>query len=203
MEHAPDVFYPRLYDAMNRAAGERRACLVDLHAAVHNDYCAALLAIDDRRAAQPASDGRTLAQVVGHIMEWDRYIILGAGELLAGLRWPQMMQYTGFLDVDGSTHSFSGIDDFNARQAEKHATLPWAQIRAQALDAADALYALFADPGVMSPARLARGNPCPWRLPGQPRLEMPVGWVLWGITLEHAGAEHAVDLYPYGSGGVG
>jgi len=196
VDHNPDVFYPQLVAAMNLPAGARYARLAALHTAVRDDYRDALLAIDERRAAQPATDGRTLAQVVGHIMEWDRYMILGAGELLAGLHWPQMMKYTGFLDVDGSVHQFSGIDDFNARQAEKHAAMPWAEIRERALDAADALYALFTDPGVMSPARLARGNPCPWRLPGQPRLELPVGWVLWGITLEHAGTEHAADLYP-------
>ena len=81
---------------------ERHRRLAALHADVVAGYARAVQAIDAEGGARPGPDGRSVAQVIGHIAEWDRYGILAAGEMLAGVLWPRIMASAGFIEPDGA-----------------------------------------------------------------------------------------------------
>lgn len=72
-------------------------------------------------ATRVGSDGRTLAQVVGHIAEWERFTILAVGEIIAGVHWPRIMNLSGYVEPDGQVREFTSVDAFNDYQAIKHA----------------------------------------------------------------------------------
>jgi hypothetical protein len=143
---------------------------------------------------QSGADGRSVAQVVGHIAEWERYVIFATAEIVNGIKWPRIMTFTGFLDTDGQELSFDSTDAFNAHHAAKHATRPWEQIQELAIHTATALHTIFTQPAILSPDSLQRTNDYKWRLPSGITLTMPVGWYLWMISIEHEAVDHASDL---------
>jgi hypothetical protein len=145
-------------------------------------------------AARVSSDGRTLGQVVGHIAEWDRFTILAVGEIISGVRWPQIMTLSGYVEPDGQVREFTSVDTFNDYQATKHAMRYWEQIRDLAIQTAATLQALFAHPSLISWECLEQTKPYCWRLPNEKSVTVSCGWYLWMVTLEHEAVEHAVDL---------
>jgi hypothetical protein len=193
-------FYQRIAEIAALPPHERHRRLAELHAGVVAGYCAAVQSIDAEAAARPGPDGRSVAQVIGHIAEWDRYGILAAGEMLAGVAWPQMMAGAGFIEPDGVERTFKGVYDFNAYQAERQAGLPWAQIRDLALGSATALLALFTHPALLTPELLEQTRSYQFTLGDVLTLTLPVGWYLWIITIEHEAIEH-VDEVGWGYSG--
>lgn len=190
-----DVFYERIHEAAGQLPENRRQTLVNLHAEVVNDYLGAVRAITPQRAARKSRDGRALALVVGHIAEWERYTIEAVGEILAGVRWPRLMEMQGYIDPEGKQHRFSGVDDFNAYVAKKQASLPWETVREDAVYTATTLYALFIHPNLLTHRLLESTRPWEWRMANGEKITIPCGWALWMITLEHAAVEHVEDLY--------
>lgn len=187
-------YYTKLARLICRPPAERYANLTAFHRDISARYCAAVGQIGPQAASAASSDGRTLAQVVGHIMEWDRYLILSCGELLSGLPQGQLGRLTGFVDEDGSLQTFESIDQFNARQAQKQAGWAWERIQTAALDASRVLVTLFGTPGLMDLERLEAARPSTWQLPGDIAIPATSAWKLWGIVLEHESVEHAGDL---------
>jgi hypothetical protein len=190
----PTLFYQQLLTAADIMPEPRYDCLSALHAQVLEEYLNRLCALDAHAAAQRGSDGRTIAQVVGHMAAWDRFTILAAGEMVAGIQWPGIMRMSGYKEPDGSYLEFESVDDFNAYQAIQHAAMPWREIRQQAAENAQALFALFTDRRLLPPQRLDVTAPHFWRLPDGTRLALPTGWYLWMVTLEHTAIEHVGDL---------
>jgi hypothetical protein len=194
---SPDSFYRSMVFAAALAPEARREHLLDLHRQVLDTYVAALTQISSEQASRRIpDDGRTLSQVVGHILEWDRALLIAFGEILAGVRWPRIMPNNLNVDIDGEPREFGTTDAFNAFYAERQASLPWVHIRARALEAAHALYAIFVAPGLLTPERLESTRLFSgFGLPTGETLEMPCGWYLWMTTLEHEGVEHADELW--------
>lgn len=189
-----DAFYPRIREIAGRTPEERRGLMAQLHGIVLEEYCAAVGAITSDQAGQRLPEGRTLGQLVGHIGAWDRYLVLAAGEMLAGVEWPSIMDMEGYVEADGRRQRFSGVDEFNACQAVLHADWPWPRLQSMSLEMAETLFTLFTQPGLLSAESLERTRPFAWRIPGDIRLTMPAGWYLWAIGLEHEGVEHAAEL---------
>ena len=189
-----EAFYQRMQEIAAREPAERQRLMTQLHAVVLEEYCAAVGAITPEQAGRRLPEGRTVGQVVGHIGAWDRYLILAAGEMLAGVEWPSIMTLEGYVEADGKRRCFVSVDEFNACQAELHADWPWPSLQSMTLQMAETVYALFTQPGLLTAETLERTRPYVWRLPGDVRLTMPAGWYLWGIALEHEGVEHAADL---------
>ena len=191
-------FYERVIGAAAQPPAERHARLAKLHSEVLAEYLAAVQALPEEQAAQPAggADGRSLVQVVGHIAEWERFAILSAGDILAGLAHPRMItSVDGYLDAAGQAQAFAGIDDFNEYQAAQYAGRPWAETQALALDTAFTLHALFTQPHLLTAERLERTRPFRKRLQnGLVVRDVAMGWNLWITVLEHAAVEHAADL---------
>lgn len=194
----PAVFYARLTELNTLPPVERHAGYAQLHTAIYTAYTTALRAITAEQAVQLVQVGderRTRLQVVGHIMEWERFMVMGAGDMLAGLQTPRLTaSINGYVEPDGATPTFERIDDFNQYQARKHETWTWDAMQAAALDTATVLHTLFTHPHLITPARLEQTNPARRRFPGDVIIETKRGWSLWITLLDHEGVEHVVDL---------
>jgi hypothetical protein len=194
-----DEFYQRIKEHLHQPPLERHAALAQLHTEIVTGYLLAIRGItheDAERPVQMGTERRNLAQVVGHISEWERFAILGAGDILAGLRHPRMVtNLDGYVEPDGNLVSFATIDEFNAYQAAKHAGCTWPQIQEMALETAATLHVLFTHPHLLSAERLEYTHPFRKRLKDGSKIEnIGLGWVLWTIILEHEAVEHAAEL---------
>ncbi len=194
-----EIFITRVTEAAALPALARHARFARLHDEILDEYLTALRAITPERAGQRGQVGderRSILQVVGHIMEWDRFMILSAGDILAGVQHPRMVTaIDGYVDWDGSTPSFESIDAFNQYQAKKHETWTWEQMQAAAMEAATTLHILFAHPSLINAERLERTKVHRKKLMGKALVpNIGMGWVVWMTCLEHAGVEHTLDL---------
>ena len=189
-----DTFYQRLVKIAAQPAYSRYEVLAEFHTEVVMRYLNTIQIISERRARRTSSDGRTVAQVIGHIAEWERFIILAAGEIMVGVKRPRIMDLSGYLDQDGRGMDFSSVDNFNTYQMAKHAKWPWPRIQDMAIYTATALHTLFTQPTILSPDMLEKTHGYDWRLPNGIKLTLPIGWYLWMITLEHEAVNHALDL---------
>jgi len=195
----PATFYPLLVELSTLSPSERHARFAQLHTEIFNAYTTAVRAITAERAAQRVVLGdeqRSVLQVVGHIMEWERFMLMGAGDILAGLQRPRMgNSIAGYVEPDGTTPTFETIDAFNVYQVQKHLTWSWEQMQAAALEAATTLHTLFTHPQLITAERLERTAPTRRRLPGGLLIpETRLGWGLWITLLDHEGVEHVEEL---------
>jgi hypothetical protein len=198
----PAAFYDRVQAAMEAPPIERHQQLLQLHTEALQTYQTALQQLADNLVQLPlpnTSDRRTIAEIIAHIAAWDRFALLAAGDILAGIRYPRMVaNLEGYREPDGSAPAFASIDDFNAYQANKYRTWFWETLRAFAVDTAVTLHALFAHPQLLTAARLEATAPTSKRLQNGTRIEpISMGWSLWLIMLEHLAVEHAnlIDVY--------
>jgi hypothetical protein len=188
-------FYHELVEISKLPSVERRVALLNLHQRVYETYVEALQQITEKGASRVVPDGRTVSQVVAHILEWDRAAMIAFGEILSGVEWPRLMSGSFNTDFDGKTHEFANVDDFNAHYAQVYAGESWDTIRTKAKDIARVLLQLFESPSLVTAERLDRtGLFDRYRLPTGVNLSLPCGWYLWMITVEHEGIEHAEDL---------
>lgn len=194
-----EAFYEQVLIGADYSPESRHLHYSKLHQSVLNDYARALRFIFEDVAESPSphsDDPRSLRLIVAHIAEWDRYAILAAGDVMAGLRRPRLV--TGFhryLDHDGNERSFDSIDAFNAYCSTFFATWTWFDVQKYALDMAETVFALFTTPHLLTAARLEATDPTDKRLyNGHVLTDITYGWALWLTVLEHAAAEHATEL---------
>ena len=189
-----EVFYQKIVAIAAQSPAERRLSLVGLHMDVVTPYLNAVRAMTAQDAARISSGGRTLGQVVGHIAEWERFTILAVGEIITDVRWPQIMNMSGYVEPDGQVREFTSVDAFNDYQANRHAAWSWKQIQDLAIQTAATLQVLFTQPSLVSWERLEQTKAHCWRLPNEMSVTVSCGWYLWMVTLEHEAVEHAADL---------
>jgi hypothetical protein len=189
------ISHHELINALRLGAADRYAVLRDLHRRVFINYYRAVQHITIEQANSLSSDGRSIKQVVGHIMEWDRFVIMGCGEILSGLKTPQLMKKRGFLNLNGEESRYKNIDEFNASRAEEHQSVEWKTIQERALRSAEVLYFFFTNPMLFNAEILEATDSVSISDGESGRLETTMGWLLWKIVLEHEGYEHALDLY--------
>lgn len=192
-------FYDRVTEAFTRPPVERHGLMVELHAQVMREYVAAVEKISEHDAQQPisiGSDDRTLAQIVAHIAEWERFGILAASDILVGLNHPRTVtDVRGYVDTNGQRIDFAGVDEFNAHQKQKYASWPWPQLQNDAITYAKTLYSLFAHPHLLTATKLDQTQPHHIKLGnGQVIENITMGWSLWVIYLDHEAIEHAKEL---------
>lgn len=195
----PAVYQSRLMAAMACAGRERHAALLALHQAALTAYVDAVMHITAEQAAKPvpvAGDARTLAQIVGHIAAWDRFSILSAGDMLAGVVHPRAVKETnGYVDADGTVLNFDDVDGFNAWAADADSRRTWAEIQASAVQAARTFYGLLAHDELLSADRLEQTALHKKTLgDGTVMEDLPMGWVLWLLQIEHIAVSHAAEL---------
>lgn len=186
-------FTQTLSEAIQLPAAERYARFAQVHAAIWKEYQLAVQSMTPEKAAEKSSDGRSIALVVGHIAEWDRFFIQMCAEFLAGVPRPRAWSLKGFIGTDGSVMDFDNIEAFNQYQMKRQAELPWEDIQRTALRSGEVLYRLFTTPGLMDAAQLENSKPGRWQLPGYSG-EVPLAWMVWAVIMEHEGVEHALDI---------
>jgi hypothetical protein len=196
------IFYQQVTAAMAQPPDARHQQLASLHNQALRRYRIALyrLTPDEAHESLPDhSDQRTIAQIVGHIVAWDRFALLAAGDILAGIRHPRMItDLSGYRESDGTFPTFATIDDFNAYQAQKYQLWPWDELRRFADDSASTLYILFTHPQLLSAGRLEQTSPFRKRLQNGTVIQnITMGWNLWLTMIEHIAVEHAalIDRY--------
>ena len=192
----PEVFYAKVLSISNQPAERRVKGMNHLHVECMDQYLQAVRSIDDQRATQVTADGLTIAQLIAHIAEWERYTALALGEIIAGIKEPQIMRMKGFLETDGRILTFKNVDDFNAYQAKKYENTPWNQIQPFAIRMALALQGTFSQPLILPYDLLEQTAPYRYRLAGGSLISLPVAWYLWIVTLEHEVVDHALELQP-------
>lgn len=177
------------------ASDARFTAMSEFHQKVHAAYTQSISAITPDQAALNSSDGRRLSQVVGHIMEWERYTLICLGQLLSGVKTRKILWKNGYVDLAGEPFNFGSLDAFNAFQAERQNAVSWQTLQADALLMADTLLNLLAKPVLLTPALLENTEPISPELYDGKRLPIPCGWFLWYVILDHEAVEHARDLY--------
>jgi len=190
----PEAFYAKVLAISNQPAERRVKGMNHLHLECMQLYLDAIRSIDEEHAMQVGKDGRTIAQVVGHIMEWERYTAQAVGEIIAGVRDPQIMHSKGYIEPDGRVMNFKGTDDFNYYQAQKHQNVPWKTIQVASIRISMALQGIFSQPVILPYELLESTMTYQWKLAGGSLISLPVAWYLWIVTLEHEVVDHAVDL---------
>jgi hypothetical protein len=194
-----DDFYRQIIDIFERPPKERHVGMAKLHEQVVSDYIAAVQKISEQDAIQAVSvgsDGRTLAAIIAHIAEWERFGIMAAGDILAGLTHPRTItDVRGFVTTEGQTLDFANVHEFNAYQQQKYSTWSWPQLQKEAIDYASTLYSLFTCPNLLTAERLERTKPHQKKLRNGEILDKTtMGWCLWVICLDHEAVEHATEL---------
>jgi len=188
-------FYQKIVSISELPASKRHSSLLDLHHRVYNDYSEVIRQITPQGATRVCPDGRTVAQIVGHFIEWDKVFIIAFGEILAGVKWPRLMTHVFNIDPDGDVREFGSVDEGNAYFARVYVDRKWEGIQTSALDVAATQLQLFEDPALLTADRLeATKRSARFMIPGGTTLSMPCGWNLWMWAIEHEAVEHKADL---------
>jgi len=177
------------------APEERKVEMTAFHRKVWDDYCKAVKGITPERAETISSDGRLVKQVVGHIMEWDRFTLICLGKLLSGVKTRKLLWKNGYVDASGEPYNFGSLEAFNAFQAERQASMSWSEIQMNAVSVASNLLTLLSTPFLITPALLEDTITISPELYDGQRLPIPSGWFLWYVILDHEAVEHARDIY--------
>ena len=196
------TFYDQVAAAMAQPPEERHQQLARLHAEALRRYRTTLERLTAEDVRHPLSnhpDERTIAEIIGHIAAWDRFALLAAGDILAGIHHPRMItDLSGYREPDGTFPAFATIDDFNAYAAHKYQSWAWEQLRRFAEDTAATLYVLFTHPQLLSARRLEQTAPFRKRLRNGTTIpDITMGWNLWLTMIEHLAVEHAALLDRY------
>jgi hypothetical protein len=187
-------FYSYSRQILSLPSDERANALRQLQTEVVKNYCLAVQKLSAADVQRIGSDGRTVAQVIGHIAEWDRFTMLGLGEILSGVFKPNIIEDRGWLEFDGTAREFQSVDDFNAYQAERQANMPWEEIQTLAVRIAIALREIFANPLIVSPALLDNTIEHSFERQGLGSLTLPYGWYLWFLDIEHKAVAHGDEV---------
>ncbi len=184
-------FYQKISEMRALEINKRYDNYLNLHQPILNKYLAAIRAITPETAKKPGKDGRTIAQVVGHIAEWERFIYQSLEEIISGVKKPKFYSFKGFIDETGEIHDFESIDEFNALQSEKYEDCSWAELQKLAIDISEKIYGIFSSSGSISPELLENTAP----LKNNEGVQVTtMGWQLWVIAMEHGTFEHGLDL---------
>lgn len=194
-----DLFYQQVVDTFRLPPSERYTQMVQLHTQVMNEYVVAVQRITVEAAAQSVStdgDQRTLAQIVAHIAAWERFGILAAGDMLAGVQHPRSItDVKGYVEEDGRVLDFADVHAFNNYQTQKYQTWSWSPLQTLAIDTATTFYTLFTHPQLLTATRLEQTKPYRKHFRnGQVIQNVRMGWCLWAMYLDHEGVEHAAEL---------
>jgi hypothetical protein len=196
------AFYDHVTVVMVLPPAERHQQLEHLHGAVLRPYQTMLNRLTAEEIHHPlptAPDQRTIAQIIAHIAAWDRFAVLAAGDILAGIHHPRMItDLSGYREPDGTFLSFATIDDFNAYHAQKFQTWSWQELQRFANDMTATLYSLFTHPQLLSATRLEQTTPFWKRLHNGTVIDnITMGWHLWLTMIEHLAVEHAALIDHY------
>jgi len=88
----------------------------------------------EQASAPRTDDGRSVKEVVGHLIAWERWITSALDEIAAGAREPQIMSLAGYPE---GISRYGSVDAFNAASMAGARERPWAEL----LTESDAVFA--------------------------------------------------------------
>jgi DinB superfamily len=83
-------------------------------------------------------DGRTLKEVVGHIIGWEKWVAAALDEIAAGVTEPSIMALSGYPE---GISRYGSVDAFNGARMAEARERPWADVLADSDAAFEALIA--------------------------------------------------------------
>ncbi len=96
-------------------------------------------AFSGEQASTPwTPDGRTLKEILGHILGWERWVASAIDEIANGVTEPAIMSLSGY---PIGTARYASIDAFNAARMAEARERPWAELLADSDAVFDALIA--------------------------------------------------------------
>lgn len=193
MEQLP--FITEIRQIFQQPPKQRQQSMISFHHGICESYIQAVSSFSAEQAAEVSSDGRQIKQVIGHIMEWDRFTEICFGQLLSGVKSLKVLWKNGYVSTAGEPYNFSSIDAFNAFQAERQTLIPWQEIQTNAIDIAKSLFSLLSTPAIITPQLLEKTEIISPELYDGKRIATPCGWFLWYVIVDHQAVEHARDLY--------
>jgi hypothetical protein len=130
-------------------------------------------------------DGRTMKEIIGHIIGWERWTIAAIDEIAAGVPEPPIMTLGGYPD---GISRYASIDAFNAARMGEARERPWQEI----LDESAHIFELLVAAIDRTPAAaLARTAPFYW-----PDIlgTVPCGVYLLMVSVHHYQEEHLPEV---------
>ncbi|TAJ14185.1 hypothetical protein EPO56_02375 [Patescibacteria group bacterium] len=192
-----DAWYKHLIDIAKLSdTRQRYDSLVQLHQTTLDFYLPAVKAITPEIAASPSSDGRSRSLVVAHIVGWEEWQSQVFGDSDKDERLRRQMKLQGYYDTETrKLVDFEGVDNFNAYNAKRYDGKPWSEIQQKAINTALQLQSFFSpNPNKQWIDFLENTPDHNWRILPGVTLNIPSGWYLWMVSMEHEAVEHREDL---------
>ncbi len=142
--------------------------------------------LSGEQAAMPwTEDGRSLKEIVGHIMGWEQWTVASLGEIAAGQSEPGVMSLSGY---PIGISRYASIDVFNAARMGEARERPWAEL----LDESAAVFESMIDAAdSVSASQLAESSPFYWPEVGG---TVPCGLYLLMVASHHYQSEHLPEI---------
>lgn len=142
--------------------------------------------LSGEQAAMPwTEDGRSLKEIVGHIMAWERWTVAGLEEIAAGQSEPGVMSLSGY---PIGISRYASIDVFNAARMGEARERPWAELLDESAHVFESMIA--AADGV-SAETLHDTSPFYWPEVGG---TVPCGLYLLMVASHHYQSEHLPEI---------
>lgn len=202
----PESWYQNLIEIAALPAKRRFEVLANLHEETTLRYIESLETMSDSRAGSISSDGRTIKDLVAHIMTWEVWVIQVMEDSNINKRLNNFMYLEDF-ELGSTRFSFLDDDDFNRFVSQNSSNLSWEEIKNAAIGAARQVCYFFhpVTDEYMSQVdyredliwTLDNTSPYTWKAPySNAGIETTAGWYIWMMAIEHEAIEHAQDLYP-------
>lgn len=138
--HAPPLSLDdelRIALKLNGAQQKRR--LIEILRSCRFALMREVQALTGEQASTPwTDDGRTLKEIVGHILGWEKWVASALDEITAGVPEPAIMALSGYPE---GISRYASIDAFNAARMAEARERPWADVLADSDAAFEALIA--------------------------------------------------------------
>jgi hypothetical protein len=144
-------------------------------------------AFSGEQASTPwTPDGRTLKEIVGHIMGWERWVAAAIDEIASGVSEPGIMSLSGY---PVGIARYGSIDAFNAARMAEARERPWAELLADS----DAVFEQLIAAAERAPASaLTQTAQFFWPDLGG---TVPCGVYLLMVSAHHYQAEHLPEVH--------
>jgi SAM-dependent methyltransferase len=133
--HAPPLSLDdELRVALRLGGEEQKRRLIEILRSCRFAMMREVLDLSGEQASTPwTGDGRTVKEIVGHILGWERWVAAAIAEIASGVNEPSIMSLSGYPD---GISRYESIDAFNAARMAEARERPWSDV----LDASDAAF---------------------------------------------------------------
>jgi|GEM_PF-116153 len=138
--HAPPLSLDdELRLALKLGGGEQKRRLIEILRSCRFALMREVQGLTGEQASTPwTPDGRTLKEIVGHIIGWEKWVAAALDEIRDGVAEPSIMALSGYPE---GIARYASIDAFNGARMAEARERPWADVLARSDAAFEALIA--------------------------------------------------------------